>query len=103
MSCLQDSWESEDNIPIELVEELQQQQPQLFKGLKLAGGKKKRKKARAQQQQQQQQRQQLATTVQQPGSSSNGASRHGSSSGLQAVEVAAQQVTSRERETVSAG
>lgn len=43
---LQDSWESEDSIPPTLIEELQQQQPELFKGLKLAKGKQRRRKAR---------------------------------------------------------
>lgn len=49
------SWEPEDNIPPELVQEMQQQQPHLFKGLAAVGGEKKRKKSKSRQGSKQQQ------------------------------------------------
>jgi hypothetical protein len=111
----QESWEPEEHVPPELVYELQQSQPQLFKGLKLAGGKKKKKKKNKAKKQQDEQQQHNVVASEQPSSSSDVSSSSSSSSSVGhqhqggssngGVNGVVQQAVSdlRERETVSAG
>jgi hypothetical protein len=111
---LQESWEPEEHVPPELVYELQQSQPELFKGLKLAGGKKKKKKSKGKKQQQEQQQHNVVASEQlssssdissSSSSSSSAGHQHQGGSSNGSVNGLVQPTVSdlRERETVSAG
>lgn len=90
-ACLQETFEPEDYVSQDLIDELQQRRPELFKRVK----KQKQKKPKQPKQQKQQQQQQ------QP-SADNGSSRNGNSHAADGQPTAASAAAAVDKQAVGA-